>query len=902
MCNDVAADGLDSAGCSPKDDEDDSDDETLENRGAAALKPNKISPASGYHAGSSYYYPMGKEKSWLARCDDRQLAVPMENNSPEPSEDSYYSRYQRRRSDDSTPAGRGFSADSDAVMQRMMRRKQARRERELAGLTTADSVDGYRGKDCSIDELIEYIDAKPQTVPKTGQRQTGNRKKRKKKRSSNRPAKSKNDDFKSTTPVDRTEKHNEVDSEKATCEKLPGETVAAADDGMGTINERETCLLSGNAKVDSESVSELPLHCDTFFQMLPSEGSSSNMSDGDNVPDCRTGGNFGNYAQCPEPEAYREVAEMPSLEAGLDGGCVDDNLTVKPDSEPVALIHAPVTQITETASSADIDEFGTVLQDSCCSKPSDSTCTVSDKKTELDNEDYKSKISNADKNVQMNEVIAASTENTSPDVSLSCTGVAEDVVVDSVNGMNVYQHRHSLEESCTTVHREILCQTVESIGSAPKIHSTETGQSTPSSSMSDARESVDIDCQSLTDDMSSDLDFSIQTFHESDFTVVAQKKKKKVTRQNVGSVDCLRRTFYNRNHRDTLAVRDWQASCGNESVKESSTVPSAVPITCSSFNTELCSVPVTRQTSTPLEVPGEFVRSSVHGRQTGLHTDNVSSLAYVDHNASNAVSDQTTSASASGENKSQSFANSATASSHETAWTVKDVKRSSAEHETQDKVFLDTRQPDVGVAPAIASCQLSFWYDVTIPENQPTAVQTDIQTLSSSYSIAEPSANDEVSLTNASASFADVRTTVVVTSSLSVATRTSDVNTVLYVNSCTEQPVSLRSAAGDNPLLLGNASQLPHCDRQTVDNSSHTYEQPISSQADAHAHVSLTSGSSGSHYTVNNSTRSGNLIVRPVHSSFAVVSASAADSIRHLSSHSRQLFDVRDTQLFLYSG
>jgi len=277
VCNDVAADGLDSAGCSPKDDEDDdSDDETLENRGAAALKPNKISPASGYHAGSSYYYPMGKEKSWLARCDDRQLAVPMENNSPEPSEDSYYSRYQRRRSDDSTPAGRGFSADSDAVMQRMMRRKQARRERELAGLTTADSVDGYRGKDCSIDELIEYIDAKPQTVPKTGQRQTGNRKKRKKKRSSNRPAKSKNDDFKSTTPVDRTEKHNEVDSEKATCEKLPGETVAAADDGMGTINERETCLLSGNAKVDSESVSELPLHCDTFFQMLPSEGSSSN--------------------------------------------------------------------------------------------------------------------------------------------------------------------------------------------------------------------------------------------------------------------------------------------------------------------------------------------------------------------------------------------------------------------------------------------------------------------------------------------------------------------------------------------------------------------------------------------------------------------------------------------------
>ena len=123
LCVCVTVDGLDSAGCSPKDDEDDdSDDEVSENCAAAAMKQNKISPASGYHSGSAYRYQVGKEKTWLAKFDERQhMAVPSENNSArlEPADDSYCSRYQRRSSEDSTAAGRAFSANSDAVMQRI---------------------------------------------------------------------------------------------------------------------------------------------------------------------------------------------------------------------------------------------------------------------------------------------------------------------------------------------------------------------------------------------------------------------------------------------------------------------------------------------------------------------------------------------------------------------------------------------------------------------------------------------------------------------------------------------------------------------------------------------------------------------------------------------------------------
>ena len=904
MCDDVGTDGLDSAGCSPKDDEDDdSDDETSQNSGAAALKQNKISPASGYHAGSSYYYPMGKEKSWLARCDDRQhMSIPSENNSSclEPSEDSYYSQYQRRRSDDDSSSGRGFSANSDEMRQRMMRRKQARRERESAGLTTADSVAGYRGRDCSIEELIEYIDAKPPAVPKTVQRQSGSRKNRKKKRDSNL-RKSVNGDVKRTTAVDSSDKQSDLNSGETSPEKLAGQTVDTASAAAGTSNELETRLSSGDDKVDPESVSELPLRCDTFFQMLPSDGSSSNVSDGDNnALDFRTDGGFRNNAA--SSEAYSGMAGMLSVESVSDGCCVNDNSALTLDPEPKAVIGVPVTQITERAYHNSVEEFGTMMLDRCCSKPSDST--VNDNETTFANEHYNgSKISKDDSNVPKDEIMASDNENSSPPVSSSCVEVPDDTVVYSVNDRHVLQHHRSEELSCESVH-----QPGELIGNTQKIYSAETGQSTPCSSISDARDSLDFDSQSLADDLSSDFDFSAQTFNESDFTVVTQKKKKKPARQNVGSSDCLRRTFYNRNHWEGGGVRDWQSSCRNVSVvKQSSTMPSTGPVTCSSGcnNAEVCSAPASQQTSTPLEVPaaGEFVQSLVCDRQTGSDTDN---MLYVDRNT---VLDQTTSAAAHCENTSQCFRSSASISSHNTSQNVKNVKQSSADRKTQEKVFLDTRQPSVGVAPAISSSELSFWYDTNIPENRSVQVQTDTVMLLPTYNVGEPSVNTE------SAHLANLPPASVVSGLPSSVMCTGDTNSVSHVDSCTENAVSLHSTAADNSSLLGNNSSLLLCrDGQTatpVDRSSRTLQHQLYTQADvATSYVTLTSGSSSSisssQYIVSNSNYSGSLVVRPAvcnavtRSSSALASATA--SSRHSSSRSRQLFDLRDAQLFLYNG
>jgi len=906
----VTVDGLDSAGCSPKDDEDDdSDDEVSENCAAAAMKQNKISPASGYHSGSAYRYQVGKEKTWLAKFDERQhMAVPSENNSArlEPADDSYCSRYQRRSSEDSTAAGRAFSANSDAVMQRMMRRKQARRERQSAGLTTADSVAGYRGKDCSIEELIEYIDPKPPTGSKTGQRQTGNRRNRKKKSGPRRPDKSGKGDTKTTRSVGNCD----VSTSETPSERLAEQTGPTADGSTGTTDEHEIRLSSGDDRVRSEFVSESPLHCDTFFRMLPSEGSSSNTSDGDNTLDFPNDGGLRNYSQFPE--AYRETADMSSLGIALDRGHVAENLAIKFDSEQTTLTPVPITQNTVTAFCANVDQCGTALLSSCCIKPSHSD--ASDKVAAVDSENYGE--SKTFKPVQKDAAVAENTENPSPSV---CAGVTKDAVVDSVSGMHVLQRRHSEELRCITDHREIVYQPSEHVGNCQKLCSPNTGQSTPSSSISDARDSQDFDSQSLLDDMSSDFDLSTQALRESDFTVVTQKKKKKLIRQSVGtgSVDCLRRTFYNRNHRDSLRVNDLQSVYRNELVtRESATVPYSVPVTCSDFSSSsgLCSVAVSQQSSSSLEVPavGEFVRSLAHDRQTGSVTESVSVVANADHGVTNAVCGRINSASTCGENTSHVFDNPAAVSSHKTKRTVTDVKRSSADCKTHEKVFLDTRRPNVGVAPAAASSELSFWYDVNIPENRP--VQADTVTLSSTYNTGHSRVNAEVPSTGTSPAYlADFPTHLVVISSTPSVTHTDD--TALYVASCVERDASSQSAVDDNTSLLGNSSRLLRADVHTVtldDDGSQASQQSLLSHADTSVcRMTLTSGSSsssGSHHILSSGGHSGNLVIRPavssgiVHSSSAVRSTSAADSRWHSVIRSRQPFSLRDVQLFLYNG
>jgi len=871
---DVGADGLDSAGCSPKDDEDDdSDDDASKNCGAAAIKQSKISPAGGYQPGSSYYSEFTKQKSRLARRDDRRrLAVPSEDNSScfEPSEDSFCGRYQRRQSDDDIPTGRGFGANGDAVMQRMMRRKLARKKRENAGVTTADSVAGYRGKDCSIEELIEYIDAKPLAVPKPVQKQSSSRKNRKKKRGSNRGAKSDSGDVKSVTPSISRERSG-VSSCKTSPEKLAGQTAADVDGSTGTTNDRERHASSG--EVDSEMLSELLSPHDVVSPALMYEGSSSNASDADNVSDHHNERTVGDYAHSPD-----ESVEMsPGVRS--ESSCENYSLTGKVDAEP----YVPGIQSTETVDSANVNDSGMYMLDGCCqSEPSDATVSINE--TTRGRDSYKeSYVAETVADTQMDsEVTAAVTAS----VALR---VSENAAVDSIS----VECRHSEDVCSTTIHGEIVCQTDEHVYSTLSVHGT--GQSTPSSSTSDARDSHstcdardsrDFDSQSLPDDMSSDADHCyIQSSRENDFTVVTQKKKKNLTRQTVSSAGCLQRTFYNMSLWDSHPVHDWQGSCGHDTVKPLSSARSTVPVTCLSVSVsrEPHGVPASQHIATPAEL-SESDQSFTHDRRTVQDADNVSSVACMDPNA---VLDDATDVSSCCENSSH-FSQS-----------VKDTKQLSGEPKPREKVFLDTRRPNVGIAPASTSSELSFYYDVSVLENQP-AVQTDSLRLSPAYNLQEAGGPAEVLSTSSSGNSTNFPTPVGTDSSLPV-TCTDDANSVLSIANRRGQPDGSQSTPGDDLLLLDNACRWQQWDATPVDDVPQTH---VSTRSGAPVHcVTLPSDTSRSSVElVDDSSRAGSLVVGPAAGRPSSSASDVDDPHQHSSQRGHQRFDLQPAQLFLYSG
>jgi len=625
------------------------------------------------------------------------------------------------------------------------------------------------------------------------------------------------------------------------------------------------------------------------------------MSDADNVPDSRTDGSVRDYAAYSED--YRELAEIPSDGAESQGNVVSDNLMTRLDSEPMAVINLSGSQNTETTTSANVDGFGTVMLNSTTAES-----TGSNENTTHDSESHEaSEITNSGTSSWGNEIIATNAEDYSPSVYSSYSRVTEDVGIDSVDSVRVIQRRHSEGLGCSTIH-----QPNESVCTTRKVCSTDNGQSTPSSSISDARDTLDFDSQSLADDLSSDFDFSMPTTsHESDFTIVTQKKKKKQARQNVRSTGCLQRTFYNRTRRDGLAVGDWQSQHRNEPVLgESAIMPSTeVPVSCSTYSSSIehHSVPVYLQTGISLETAAgsEFAKSLANDRRIGSDTYSVS---YEDCTVTNsAVLSKASIASTRREINSRVFTGSSPASSQTTTQTVKDVTRSSAERKTEEKVFLDTRRPNLGAAPTPAFSEFSFWYDVNIQENQSVSAQTDTPMLSSASNVGDHRVNAEVSLISNSPV---LPTAPVVTCLSSSVTCTVNTNTHSYVDNCTNPAVSLSyAAAADSSPLGGIVSQLATGNvttRTQVNNSSPTCVQPSISQSTA-SNVTLTSGVSVSHDTVTNIAHSGRHVIRPVVSSspgqsHAAVSASAMHSVRHPSGRSRQLFDLRDAQLFLYSG
>jgi len=867
-CNDVTADGLDSAGCSPKDDEDnDSDDEVSESCCAAVLKPNKISPASGYQPGSSYFYHVAKDKSWLARRDDRrQSDVPSQNR--ESPEDSLYGQYQyRQQLDDDASTGRGFGANSDAVRQRMMRRKQARQQREAAGLTTADSVAGYRGKDYSIDELMEYIDAKPPPAPKPGQKQTTSRKNRKKKGSSSRTAKSDNGNVGLTAPTGRSREQSAANSEDKLASQC--QTVVPADSITATTGETEIHLSSDDGKVDVNSLPESPLQCDTVFQLLPSDGSSSSTSDVDNVSDFRNECGLRNYSQCLARSP--ESVDMPLSGATTEGGLVNDNLMVEFDAEPLALASVSVVPTPITVSS-NVSESGVYTLDNCCSEPPyGHVCHIS-----LEGENCKEiGTSEADANILRYEAIAACADNNySPPVSESCIGgVSQATAMDSISSISVVR-RHSQELDGMAVGQELTCRSSEL---TQKIYSIDTGQSTSSSSIADAH---DFDSQSLADDILSDFDYSsTQTSHENDFTVVTQRKKKKRVRQGATNAEWLPKTFYNRNHMDSSSAGNWQGSCKNDGVdKQSSVVQATVPesstVPSVSSNKETTSVLGRHHTATWLEV-SERSQSLVLDRP-------VDKASLMDNST---VTDHITSVSTSGNSSSQ-----CSAASRITTQSTNGAKRSSIEHKTREKVFLDTRRPNVGIESTLARSDLSFWYDVNITESPSTLVHTDTLKSSQTESLEVPAANTNIQLMSTSVN--------ILNGLLSTGTCTATANAASCTDSCA---VSSQSATGHNLPIVFSSSQRHHSNELSisrVDTASQTCDQLLTDDVD----------SSGSSLSIaGDGTPTGVFTAGPPVSSAAGQlsdgsRASSTDCSRQSTSLGRHRFTLRDAQLFLYAG
>lgn len=888
VCN--GADGLDSAGCSPKDDEDDdSDEEVAAMTAAAATKHNKISPACSCYPGSSYYYPMFKQKPQLAGRNDRQHQAEQSENSrgrlEPPSDDSYYNPYQQ--SDSNVSGDHGLSGNNDVARQRMMRRKQARREREAAGMTTADSVEGYRGRDCSIDELIKYIDAKPPNVPKPGQKQTTRCKKRKKKRGGS--------NVKSTVPVSGPDACSANNLDQTRVEKSGDVTAVSADSTVSSTNEPETPKSSDDYKVDLKSASELPLYCDTLCQTLPpSEGSSSSIGD-----------SADGFRHCDQSvEACNETVELSSVIMKPEGG----GMAVKPDARPSA-VNTPPTQSTGAVSVAKMDEFENFLSSSACSKLCHkNSCN---EESRLTSETYRESngVSQADADVCRSEVIAVDAGNFSGCISSSCMGLCE------IELCTVSRRRHSADVRCTTSPREITYQHSED--ACRSICGSDTGKSTPSSSISGAHHSHSFDSQSLADDVSSDVDCrSVKTSLENDFTVVTTHKKKKKTkkllRQKVAADSCLWRTFHSGIlHRDS--------SLQNEYVRQEAagTEPTAAMTMCMSTanSSQLHSAPVSQQTSTLSEMSSVAQSVQLCEGRTGVDAVGVSD---VDSNVTDAtVLCPATGRLSGGENNSSFRTCSSADGSHSSAPSAAWSSSSADKRTTREKLFLDTRRPRASrVRTAAAVSELSFWYDVTVSDNQCTSARPDTdctKSLSALGLAAEPSDS------SSSGTVADLTfvCSPVAVSSLSSQTST-DVNTGPRLNVDQHETARLSSAADAGSLLLsGNECRLrqqpddlPQVRRQpsfrdscvTTTVTSSTVTLAVSCCDNSCDDMDSTAVTECSDVLVGRSTTAS---TASRHSFSPVISASTtphSHSCGYSSSHSRHCFQLRDAQLFLYSG
>jgi len=148
--------------------------------------------------------------------------------------------------------------ESRSVMQKlekMQRRRQARKQKQTVGLSTADNVPGFRGEE-SIDKLIDYIDASDSTPKAKGNNTKQNKKKKTGKNSSSKSNEKVVDAERNLVDKVATEHEMTIDSTNCTLSSEGSsnrlESVTLNSDA--SLQDRITSLsiLNGNDVVDSK--------------------------------------------------------------------------------------------------------------------------------------------------------------------------------------------------------------------------------------------------------------------------------------------------------------------------------------------------------------------------------------------------------------------------------------------------------------------------------------------------------------------------------------------------------------------------------------------------------------------------------------------------------------------------
>jgi hypothetical protein len=489
-------DGLDSAGNSPKDDDDDSDDDLTTRAGLLLCKDSKKS--CGIKGDSTFKFDRGKDRV-LPRSDGSSRACGTEDTgnfasgfshgsvSGCASRSSPHYDLLRNESNDSDarnvildPKAIGFQKDEQRLKLMKKRREKKRERAAAAGLLQSNAVEGYLGdKELSIDELVNYIDSQPNEPDKKDKKPGGGRKSKKNKKNPTEKLESCDVGRGRKTPASCNLDANSMMGSEM--QILAGNSMSTLSNELGCVNDSNKSSRFSSENADNFNAPSAKKQVSGKVSAVNSFGSKPVTPNIDCVSECSAI----STDECPAGQ--RIVAVKSSIEksesvADEERDMFSELVSVKRDINSDGLESA-ITRECENTSQTDADMEG---------KRSNSSAVIADVKG------MESKLLPA----KQREVTEKGYN------SLTC-------VLPSVEEL--------------TLNRRLLMDADGSSGLYV------TGSMTPASSVSDARESLDIDLYSLADEPCVIVDSDAGNPcppDDGNFTVVKQKKKRRTVQRD----------------------------------------------------------------------------------------------------------------------------------------------------------------------------------------------------------------------------------------------------------------------------------------------------------------------------------------------------------------------------------